>query len=68
MIQSLLAGILRSMRILNLSYPNIFNKEDPAFSAFQVTLDNLFKFLCYDSVGAQSAHTETIFSEEENEL
>ena len=30
-IQSLLAGILRSMRILNTSYPNIFNKEDPAF-------------------------------------
>ena len=62
-IQSLLAGILHSMRILNPSYPNIFNKEDPAFSTFQVTLDNLFKCQRSDGIGAQSAHTETISSE-----
>ena len=63
-IQSLLAGILDSMRILNPSYPNFLNKEDPAFSTFQVTLDNLLKCLCYDGVGAQCAHTEIISSEE----
>ena len=68
MIQSLLAGILRSMRLLNSSYPNFFNKEDPAFTTFQVTLDNLFKCLRSEGVGAQSANTETISSEEENQL
>ena len=53
------------MRIQNPTYLNFFNKDDPAFSTFQVTLDNLFKCLRSDGVGA---HTETISSSEENEL
>ena len=55
------------MRLLNSSYPNVFNK-DPAFTTFQVTLSNLFKCLRSEGVGAQSANTETISSEEENQL
>ena len=56
------------MKLENPSYPNFLNKEDPAFSTFQVTLDNLFRSLCSDGVGVTSCHTESISSEEESEL
>ena len=64
-IQAILAGILRAMRAQNPNYPNFFNKEDPSFTTFNVTIDNLFKSLCADGVGAQSGHTESIPIEED---
>ena len=42
-IHVLLSGFLRSMRLENPSYPNIFDKSDPSFATFQTALDNLFK-------------------------
>ena len=67
-IQAILAGILRAMRAQNPNYPNFFNKEDPSFTTFNVTIDNLFKSLRADGVGAQSGHTESISIEEEDQL
>ena len=65
---SLLAGILRHMRHSNPDYPNFLSKESTSFVSFQVTLDNLFKILRSDGVGADSGQTEGISSEEENTL
>ena len=65
-IQSLLTGIVHSVKLENPSYPNFLNKEDPAFSTFQVMMDNLFWNLRSDRVGVMSCHTESISSEEEN--
>ena len=67
-IQSILAGILRFMRVSTPDYPNFFNKEDPDFNSFQVTLDNLFKHLRCDGVGSSSSRTETISCDEETQL
>uniref|UniRef100_A0A1X7V8G3 Uncharacterized protein n=1 Tax=Amphimedon queenslandica TaxID=400682 RepID=A0A1X7V8G3_AMPQE len=67
-IQSLLSGMLRYMRQENPSYPNFFSKDDPAFSMFQATLNNVFKSLRSGSIGAEASHTETITSEEEDTL
>ena len=67
-IMSLLAGILRHMRHSNPDYPNFLSKESTSFVSFQVTLDNLFKILRSDGVGAHSGQTEGISSEEENTL
>uniref|UniRef100_A0A1X7TT57 DUF3504 domain-containing protein n=1 Tax=Amphimedon queenslandica TaxID=400682 RepID=A0A1X7TT57_AMPQE len=67
-IQSLLSGILRYMRQENPSYPNFFSKDDPAFSTFQATLNNVFKSLRSGGIGAEASHTETITSEEEDTL
>ena len=65
---SLLAGILHHMRHSNPDYPNFLSKESTSFVSFQVTLDNLFKILRSDGVGADSGQTEGISSEEENTL
>lgn len=52
------------MELKNPSYPNFLSKEDPAFSTFQITLDNLFQNLCTNGVGVESCHTESISSED----
>ena len=44
-VHSLLSGILRHMKSVNPMYPNFFDKNDPSFSTFNVTMDNLFKNL-----------------------
>ena len=67
-IYSILSGILRYMRLENSDYPNFFDKSDAAFSVFRTCLDNVFKGLRSDGVGAQSSHTEGISMEEENKL
>ena len=64
-IHALLSGILRSMRLENPSYPNSFDKSDPSFTTFQTALDNLFKKLTSDGIGADSYPTEGISWEEE---
>ena len=56
------------MRHENPSYPNFFNKNDPAFTSFQATLDNLFKSLRKDGIGAEASHAETITPDEEDTL
>ena len=66
-LQAILAGILRAMRAQN-QLSHFFNKKDPSFTTFNVTVDNLFKSLRADGVGAQSGHTETISIEEEESL
>ena len=43
--QSLLGGILCSMRMENPKYPNFLDREDSSFTSFLLTLDNLFKSL-----------------------
>ena len=67
-IYALLTGILRHMRLENSDYPNFLDKDDPAFSTFLITLDNLFKALRADGIGTKSLHTEGISNEEENRL
>ena len=44
-IQSLLGGILHSMRMENPKYPIFLDREDSSFTSFLLTLDNLFKSL-----------------------
>lgn len=44
------------------------NREDPCFSSFNVTLDDLFKKLRNEGVGAESRHTEPISTTEEDQL
>ena len=56
------------MRLENSDYPNFLDKDDPAFSTFLITLDNLFKALRADGIGTNSLHTEGISNEEENRL
>ena len=56
------------MRVKNSEYPNFMSKDDPEFNKFQATLDNLFKQLRYDGVGADSSLTEGITSEDETKL
>ena len=68
-LQCLLAGILRHMREeTNPNYPNFFSKEDPDFTSFHMTLDNLFKSIRADGIGTESSLTESISREEENQL
>ena len=67
-IYALLTSILRHMRLENSDYPNFLDKDDPAFSTFLITLDNLFKALRADGIGTKSLHTEGISNEEENRL
>ena len=67
-IYSLLTGIFRHMKNLNPAYPNFISKDNPAFSSFHITVDNLFKCLRKDGVGSESRHTEGISNEEENLL
>ena len=56
------------MRLENPSYPNFFDKSDPPFTTFQTALDNLFKKLTSDAIGADSHPTEGISREEEDSL
>ena len=56
------------MRLENTVYLNFLDKDDPAFSTFLVTLDNLFKSLHADGIGTNPLHTEGISNEEENQL
>ena len=60
-IYSLLTGILRHMTTENPSYPNFLEKK-PAFVNFH--LDNVFKKLREEGVGADAKHTATITIEE----
>ena len=62
-IYALLCGILHEMRMQNPNYVNFFNKEDPGFRTFHVTLDNLFKQLRSKGIGSSSARTEGILWE-----
>lgn len=56
------------MRLSNPNYPNLMSKENASFASFHVTLDNLFKKLRSDGVGAESQQTEGISREEEDKL
>ena len=60
----LASWILRHMRHSNPDYPNFLSKKSTSFVSFQVTLDNLFKILRSDGVGADSGQTKGISSEE----
>ena len=63
-----MSGILRYMWTENPSYPNFLDKENPVFSTFCITVDQLFKVLRSSGVGATSSHTEGISNEEEETL
>ena len=67
-INSLLSGILRTMRAKNSSYPNVLNRKDLCFKSFHNALDNIFKKLAADGVGADVKHTEGLTVEEEHDL
>ena len=67
-INSILSGILHHMRTENPNYPNFLSKQDPKFHSFKTALDNIYKKLTSDGVGAGSAHTESISPDEENQL
>ncbi len=64
-VYSLLSGILRHMRSQNPTFPNFLDRNNPDFATFITTLDNLFKDLCSNAVGATSKHCEGISEEEE---
>ena len=66
-IYSLLTGILRHMTVENPRYPNFLDKN-PVFVGFHHSLDNLFRQLREEGVGAESQQTPTIAIEEENLL
>ena len=66
-VYSLLSGILRHMRSQNPTFPNFLDRNNPDFATFITTLDNLFKDLRSNGVGATSKHCEGI-SKEEGEL
>ena len=51
---------VREMRVRNPNYPNFFQKDDPDFTRFHNTLDNLFKQLRKDGIGAEVSTTEEI--------
>ena len=67
-VYALLSGIIRSMVAENPQYPNFLCKSDPAFKTFHTAMDNLFKKLKSDGVGADAKHTEAISAEEEKQL
>ena len=67
-IHALLSGILRFMRLENPSYPNFSDKSDPSFKTFQTAIDNLYKQLSSDRIGADAQPTEGISPEEEDIL
>ncbi len=61
-------AIVREMRTQNAAYPNFMNKQDPAFTRFTNTMDNLFKSLRAAGVGSCSNPTEGISNDEEKLL
>ena len=65
---SLLTGILHFMTTKNPRYPNFLDKSDPDFTEFHRTVDNLFRRLREEGVGADSKQTASISKEEENLL
>ena len=67
-INSILSGILHHMRTENPKYPNFLSGQDPEFQPFKTALDNIYKKLTTDGVGAESSHTESISPNEENQL
>jgi len=67
-IYSLLTGILRHMTVDHPRYPNFLDKKNPVFVGFHHSLDNLFRQLREEGVGAESQQTPTIAIEEENML
>ena len=67
-IYSLLTGILRSMTVKNPLYPNFLKQKDPRFVLLHRTLDNHFRDLREQGVGADSKRTPTITIEEEQVL
>ena len=67
-VHSLLAGIYRHMKSENPAYPYFLDRENPALSAFSLTLGNLYKNLRSIGVGADAKHTEGITNEEEDLL
>ena len=64
-IHSLLSGIYRHMKAQNPMYPNFMDKNNGSFNVFNTTLDNLYKKLRSEGVGAASKHTEGISKEED---
>lgn len=64
-IPALLYGIFHEMKARNPEYPNFLKKGDSDFTKFQNTLDNLFKMLRKDGIGADISATE---GEEEDQL
>ena len=67
-VYSLLSGILRHMTIQNPNYPNFLQKNSVPFVDFHRCLDNFFCKLREDGIGAESKHTPSISTEEENSL
>ena len=67
-IYSLLTGISRHMTTENPRYLNFLDKKNPEFVDFHRSLDNLFRKLREEGVGAESKQTATITIEEENML
>ena len=63
LIYSLLTGILRHMTTENPRYPN-FLKKNPEFVNFHRSLNNLFRKLREEGVGAESKQTATTVEEE----
>ena len=65
-INSILSGIQRHIRTENPEYPNFLSGQDPEFQSFKTALDNIYKKLTTDGVGAESSHTESISPDEDN--
>ena len=67
-IHSLLSGLLRHMREMNVNCPNFLEKSDSNFKDLHRTLDSLFHQLHSDGIGRQVKHAKVLSSEDERKL
>ena len=67
-IHQLLASLLRHMRNHNPDTPNFMDKKNTQFQGLHGTLDNVFRKLHENGIGAKVRHAEVITKDEENQL
>ena len=67
-IHSLLSGLLRHMREMNVNCPNFLEKSDSNFKDLHGTLGSLFHQLHSDGIGLQVKHAKVLSNEDERKL
>ena len=64
----LLASLLRHMHSHNPDTPNFMDRRNMQFQGLHGTLDNVFRKLHENGIGAKVKHAEVITKDEENQL
>ena len=62
----LMAGLFRHAHSIDPNYPNFLDPKEPQFKGLQGTMDNCFRKLRQDGVGAEIKHTAVILPHEED--